>query len=111
MRRVRDGRLEPAARAIVWRLEQLLPRVSLEAEKLRREIVKILREQIPCNECIDGWIPGDTGIERCDTCTRFADDDEATAHVANLIRTLVASYGPDDPLDVVIQRALREEGD
>lgn len=103
-----DGRLGPAARVLVWRLQELLPNVPLDAERLRGEVHKVLLEQIPC-DCLDGWIPGSTGVERCDTCTRFADDDEAAAHVANLIRTLVASYGPDDPLDVVIQRALREE--
>ncbi len=104
-----DGRLPPAAQALVWKLKELLPPVAIDWTKVQEEMLAVLRDQIPCGDCIDGWSPGDRGIERCDTCTRFADDDEAASHVANAIRTLIAAYGPDDPLEVVLQHALREE--
>ena len=69
----------------------------------------------PC--CIDGWIPGDTGVERCDDCQRFPDDDAAREHVREAIRTLLANYGEpklgyedEERPDSWIERALGEWG-
>ena len=63
--------------------------------------------------CLDGWIPGTHGIERCDDCRRFPDDDAARDHVANLLRELAAAYGADDdndsPAPAFIRRALRDD--
>jgi len=104
-----DGRIQAASLAILWKIREAFPGHDKEIEGLRQEIVRLLTEQIGCDECIDGWVAGDHAIERCDTCTRFEDDDQARDHVANLIRTLVADYGPDEPLDVVVSLALAEE--
>lgn len=41
--------------------------------------------QTPC--CVDGWVMGH-GIERCDDCKRFEDDEEAAKHIFNVIETL-----------------------
>jgi len=103
-----DGRISAAALAILWKIRETFPETPTDAEALQGELVRILSEQIECGECIDGWIPGEDGIERCDTCTRFEDDDAARAHVLDLARTLVATYGPDEPLEVVLSLALGE---
>lgn len=42
-----------------------------------------------CEECMDGWVPGSTGVERCDTCGRFKDDDAARDHVRRILRNLI----------------------
>ena len=43
-------------------------------------------DAVPC--CVDGWVPGEFGIERCDNCARFENDTEAQQHVARVITTL-----------------------
>ncbi len=64
-----------------------------------------------CPECIDGWVPGEWGVERCDTCARFTDDDAAAAHVCEIIRTLVSNYEKHEhePLEAIIARAVRDD--
>lgn len=67
-----------------------------------------------CGACVDGWVPGDGGVERCDDCARFPDDDAAAAHVAEIVRTLAANYAdPGDPADAedppFLRRAIRED--
>ncbi len=43
----------------------------------------------PC--CVDGWVPGEFGIERCDDCARFECDEDAAKHVIHVIDTLEAN--------------------
>ena len=43
----------------------------------------------PC--CIDGWVMGSSGIQRCDDCKRFEDDKEAAKHIIHVIETLEAN--------------------
>lgn len=55
------------------------------------QLSDVLREwtKTPC--CVDGWVPGEFGIERCDNCKRFKCDDDAAKHVQHVINTLVAN--------------------
>lgn len=42
----------------------------------------------PC--CVDGWVMGH-GIERCDDCKRFEDDEDAARHIIHVVDTLEAN--------------------
>lgn len=42
----------------------------------------------PCFACVDGWVPGETGIERCDECARFASDEDAQMYAAEVRRLI-----------------------
>lgn len=72
----------------------------------------VARDANPCLECIDGWVPGENGVERCDTCKRFADDDAAADHVREILRTLAATYSEyeeDDGEPAWIRRCVRDD--
>lgn len=51
------------------------------------EFTSSLREwtETPC--CVDGWVMGSSGIQRCDDCKRFEDDEDAAKHIARVVNT------------------------
>lgn len=55
-----------------------------------------------------GWFEGDTGIERCDECNAFADDNDARRHVAERFRDLIGELQDfaDETLYEVIEEAI-----
>jgi hypothetical protein len=49
--------------------------------------------------CFDGWLPGEDGVERCDECRRFDDDDQAAEYVYELLSTLRRANSWTAPAD------------
>jgi hypothetical protein len=74
------------------------------------EFLRLAIEGVRCS-CIEGWVPGEQGVERCDDCQRFGDDNEAAEHVREGLRTLIAHYADDrhEEPEAWIRRALREQ--
>jgi len=66
-----------------------------------------LAERHLCDDdkCL-GWVPGEDGIERCDSCAQFADDDEAREHVRRQLEQLQAL----GMIETVANAAHREDG-
>lgn len=48
-----------------------------------------------CGSCIAGLVPGDTGIERCDECQLYADDNAAADAVLTIVQW-AQHYAPDE---------------
>lgn len=71
-----------------------------------------------CSDGCYGWIVGDHGVERCDDCRRFADDDVAADHVRAMLHVdgmrelapLVRLLGPMDEPETRTVAACRECG-
>lgn len=75
---------------------EAIPNLAHEMREAAWCIYRGVRHEPPAC-CIDGWVPGENGVERCDECARFKDDDEAAAYVANILRTLRYSVSEETP--------------
>jgi hypothetical protein len=104
-----DGRLVAVSTEIVSKLRTRLPRTdsTLDWDALQREIFSTIRDHLACGDCFDGWRPDDRGIQRCDTCARFPDDDTAAVYVAHVLRVFALTYG-EDPFERAIVWATRQ---
>ena len=60
-----------------------------------------------CDSCVLGVVPSEAGLDRCDDCKIFTDDDEARERIGWALRTLI--YANAQPNDSV-RRAFRLMG-
>ena len=49
--------------------------------------------------CIDGWLPGESGVERCEQCKRFNDDNEASEYLAAVLATVRRANSMEGPAE------------
>lgn len=61
----------------------------------------------PC--CVDGWVVGSSGIQRCDDCKRFESDKDAAKHIVHVINTLEANGYLASPSAACARSAIHVE--